>query len=337
MIGESGRLVFGKLRERKNVLTGERDWKATVQPLPLPEPTLSAPDHVFVPGRGDKVYAIWSAGQLVRYDVRNPAEPAIAETIESVSAAVGRRGDGGGSGDWTRDAVGGRQRRADCVRGLWSVTAMHKLPTAVGCCRYMTCHPDSSAVRDLGISQRSRMVAVGYDDGSARVVQVTTESDVATAHVSDGRVGGSESCWHRKTTDCSRWSDGELWGADFDPAYPETTFQSLFRPVWYEGYEQPDYVWQSSFAGVQSEMKLGLMPLIFGTLKATVYSMLFGVPIALLAAIYTSEFLKPSYRNRVKSLIETMASLPSVVLGFLGWSGHRAGHRASVPTTICSL
>ncbi len=36
-----------------------------------------------------------------------------------------------------------------------------------------------------------------------------------------------------------------------------------------------------------------------------------------MAAIYTSEFLHPSIRARVKPLIEMMASLPSVVLGFL--------------------
>jgi phosphate transport system permease protein len=45
--------------------------------------------------------------------------------------------------------------------------------------------------------------------------------------------------------------------------------------------------------------------------------MLFGVPIALLAAIYTSEFLSTRARAKVKPAIELMASLPSVVLGFL--------------------
>jgi ABC-type uncharacterized transport system permease subunit len=57
--------------------------------------------------------------------------------------------------------------------------------------------------------------------------------------------------------------------------------------------------------------------LIFGTIKSTVYARLFAVPIALLAAIYTSEFLHPRVRNTVKPVIEMMASLPSVVLGFL--------------------
>ena len=58
-----------------------------------------------------------------------------------------------------------------------------------------------------------------------------------------------------------------------------------------------------------AEPKLGLVPLVFGTLKATFYSLLFGVPVALLAAIYSSEFLSPRLRVPVKSTIEIMASL----------------------------
>ncbi|MBU1909860.1 MAG: ABC transporter permease subunit, partial [Verrucomicrobia bacterium] len=80
---------------------------------------------------------------------------------------------------------------------------------------------------------------------------------------------------------------------------------------------RPAHTWQSSAATDDFEPKLGLMPLIFGTLKATVYSLLFGVPIALLAAVFTSEFLHPRARRVVKPAIEMMASLPSVVLGFL--------------------
>lgn len=57
--------------------------------------------------------------------------------------------------------------------------------------------------------------------------------------------------------------------------------------------------------------------LIFGTIKATLYTMLFAVPLALLAAIYTSEFVHKSVRATVKPVMEMMASLPSVVLGFI--------------------
>ena len=59
------------------------------------------------------------------------------------------------------------------------------------------------------------------------------------------------------------------------------------------------------------------MPLIFGTIKATVYSLLFAIPIALGAAIYTSEFVHHRVRAVVKPTMELMASLPSVVLGFI--------------------
>jgi phosphate transport system permease protein len=45
--------------------------------------------------------------------------------------------------------------------------------------------------------------------------------------------------------------------------------------------------------------------------------MLFAVPVALLAAIYTSQFAHPHFRVWIKPLMEIMASLPSVVLGFL--------------------
>ena len=57
---------------------------------------------------------------------------------------------------------------------------------------------------------------------------------------------------------------------------------------------------------------------MFGTLKATLYSLLFAVPIALCGAIYTSQFLDKKLRTPIKSAVETMASLPSVVLGFIG-------------------
>jgi phosphate transport system permease protein len=104
---------------------------------------------------------------------------------------------------------------------------------------------------------------------------------------------------------------------DVDVPHPEASVTALFRPVWYENYESAAHVWQSSSGTDDFEPKLGLMPLVFGTLKATFYSLLFGVPLALLAAIYTSEFLHPRHKARIKPTIEMMASLPSVVLGFI--------------------
>jgi phosphate transport system permease protein len=87
--------------------------------------------------------------------------------------------------------------------------------------------------------------------------------------------------------------------------------------VWYEGYSKPDYVWQSTGGTDDFEAKLSLTPLIYGTLKGTAYALLFAVPLALLAALYVSEFMHPTVKGYVKPVVEIMAALPSVVLGFL--------------------
>lgn len=99
--------------------------------------------------------------------------------------------------------------------------------------------------------------------------------------------------------------------------HPEINFKTLFKQIWYEGYSEADYVWQSSGGSDDFEPKLSLIPLIFGTFKATFYAMLFAVPIALLGAIYLNQFVSARFRALMKSTIELMAALPSVVIGFL--------------------
>ena len=110
---------------------------------------------------------------------------------------------------------------------------------------------------------------------------------------------------------------GELALYQLHNTYPEVTFDTLFGKVWYEGYDQPAHVWQSSSGSDDFEPKLGLMPLAFGTLKGTLYALLLAVPIAILAAMCTSQFMHPDLRAKIKPVIEVMAALPTVVLGFL--------------------
>lgn len=101
-----------------------------------------------------------------------------------------------------------------------------------------------------------------------------------------------------------------------DP-HPESGLRAFFGKVWYEGFAEPKYEWQSTGGSDDFEPKLSMINLIFGTFKATFYTLLFAVPVALLAAIYTAEFMAPKFKAVVKPAVEIMASLPSVVLGFL--------------------
>ena len=102
-----------------------------------------------------------------------------------------------------------------------------------------------------------------------------------------------------------------------DNPHPEVSWGTLFGKVWYEGYDEPSYVWQSSSGNDDFEPKLSLTPLIFGTLKGTFYAMLFAVPLALFGAIYTSQFCRPRMRGMIKPAIEIMAAIPTVIIGFL--------------------
>jgi phosphate transport system permease protein len=99
--------------------------------------------------------------------------------------------------------------------------------------------------------------------------------------------------------------------------HPEVTWKTLFGKVWYEGYREPERVWQSSGGTDDFEPKLSLTPLLVGTLKGTFYSLLLAIPLGVFGAMYISQFMHPGYKRYVKPLIEIMASLPSVVLGFL--------------------
>ncbi|NQZ23733.1 MAG: phosphate ABC transporter permease, partial [Colwellia sp.] len=99
--------------------------------------------------------------------------------------------------------------------------------------------------------------------------------------------------------------------------HPEVTLSALWQEVWYEGYPEPDFIWQSTSGSDDFEGKFSLVPISFGTIKAALYAMLFAVPIALSAAIYTAYFMTPGLRKKVKPTIELMEALPTVILGFL--------------------
>ncbi|MFQ6371475.1 ABC transporter permease subunit [Shewanella sp. YIC-542] len=102
-----------------------------------------------------------------------------------------------------------------------------------------------------------------------------------------------------------------------DNAHPEVSWSALWNKVWYEGYPEPQYVWQSTSGSDDFEAKLSLMPLAFGTIKAAFYAMLFAVPLAIAGAIYTAYFMSSKVRSLVKPTIEIMEALPTVILGFL--------------------
>jgi phosphate transport system permease protein len=99
--------------------------------------------------------------------------------------------------------------------------------------------------------------------------------------------------------------------------HPEVSWSSLWGKVWYEGYDEPKHIWQSSSASNDFEPKFSLTPLAFGTLKAAFYAMIVAIPLSIFGAVFTAYFMAPRMRQYVKPTIEIMEALPTVILGFL--------------------
>ncbi len=121
-------------------------------------------------------------------------------------------------------------------------------------------------------------------------------------------------------------ASGRGYAYELRDPHPEVSLRALLGRVWYEGYDRPQWVWQSSGGSQAFEPKYSLVPLVFGTLKGTFYALVFAVPLSLLGALYMGQFMDPTVRAQLKPVIELMAGLPSVVLGFVAglWLAPRA-------------
>jgi phosphate transport system permease protein len=92
----------------------------------------------------------------------------------------------------------------------------------------------------------------------------------------------------------------------------EVTLSKMFVPQLWPGYDESGSVWQP----VSDIPKYGIWPLILGTVKVTVVSMAVAVPLGVGAALYVSQYARPRTREIVKPVVELLAGIPSVVLGF---------------------
>jgi len=81
----------------------------------------------------------------------------------------------------------------------------------------------------------------------------------------------------------------------------------LFLP-----YPGAGAMWQP----VSDVPKYNIIPLFVGTLKVTVVALVVAVPLSVASAIYVCEFAPRSLREYIKPVIELLAGIPSVVIGF---------------------
>ena len=88
------------------------------------------------------------------------------------------------------------------------------------------------------------------------------------------------------------------------PIFEKVSVRGFLLGVeWYPTYDPPSF---------------GIFPLIIGSLIVTILATIIAVPLGVLAAIYISEIAPQAIKEILKSVIELLAGLPSVVLGFFG-------------------
>jgi phosphate transport system permease protein len=92
----------------------------------------------------------------------------------------------------------------------------------------------------------------------------------------------------------------------------EVTPGKMWLSQHWPGYEGPEHIWQP----VSDIPKYAIWPLIVGTLKVVLVAMLFAVPLGVGSALYVSQYAPRRLREVVKPVVEMLAGIPSVVLGF---------------------
>jgi phosphate transport system permease protein len=99
---------------------------------------------------------------------------------------------------------------------------------------------------------------------------------------------------------------------DLNAKVNATTWRNMILPRQWDGLPRPEYIWEP----VADAPKFNIMPLVVGSLKTTLVALIFSIPVSLAAAIYVSQLASPRFREWAKPIIELLAGIPSVVLGF---------------------
>ncbi len=266
----------------------------------------------FTLGNRAEILAVGTAeGKLYRLDVREPAQPILVEATQA--------SDRDGAVTTLAYLLGDQSLVVGSASGqvaVWMPVREHPGTNVIHMKPVHLFTPHLITVTDITISQRDKGFITTDAGGEIRLHHSTSEQTLLTLTPQQGAL---------RSTYFSPKADGVVGLSASDRLvhyhianpYPEITWATLFSPVWYEGYDQPKLVWQSSSGSDDFEPKFSLTPLIFGTIKGTFYAVLLAVPLAVLAAIYTAMFLHPNLRAKIKPTIEIMAALPTVVLGFL--------------------
>ncbi|HKX60215.1 MAG TPA: ABC transporter permease subunit [Verrucomicrobiae bacterium] len=304
---DSGKAMFAALCANGGLFTGSSEEGGDVVVEPVGGARPGAVTHLLLLGEGRRLFAATDDGSLLDWDLENDRNkprivpPTVAgRRISAMESTIGHTSLLLGFNDGT-------------VEQWFAVREGGEAGAPVRPIRSFERHP--SAITGLQPSGRDKGFLAASGDGTVRLNFTTSERTLLTLQAGSAV---KALCYAPKLTSVlatTVTNEMAMW-VIHNP-HPEISFATLFKKVWYEGYDEPDFTWQSTGGTDDFESKYSLVPLIIGTLKGAFYGLLFAVPVAVMAAIYVSQFMSYRLRALVKPAVEIMAALPSVVIGFL--------------------
>ncbi|MEX2131193.1 MAG: ABC transporter permease subunit [Pseudohongiellaceae bacterium] len=313
-VDTAGNTLLVRISQPRNLMSafnpGGAQPSFQIEEIPLGERVLNV-DQLFIDGDQRWLYFVTNTGRISLLDLRpalagqqsrieeefllvepgrNPTD--IAFLLGGISLLVAD--DSGKVSQWMLGTVDGRVLLQN-VRSFES---------------------DGFPIIALAPEQRRKNFIAMDSSGQIGIYNTTAHREVFFDRLVEGRPTAMAIA-PRGDTLVTESDNGNITVWDVHNEHPEVSWSALWGKVRYENYSEPEYIWQSSAASNDFEPKYSLMPLAFGTLKAAFYAMLLAMPLAICGAIFTGYFMVPVMRRKVKPLIELMAALPTVVLGFL--------------------
>jgi phosphate transport system permease protein len=296
----SGGIAVVQRSERRNAFTGQTTVSTRTRLLDAPA---RSNDLAIDPLR-NRVFAAAHGGEILWWEIdAEQSSPGASQPgpapVTSLTLVLGERSLLAGHADgaqsvWQFVTGGDAGSRLERI---------HDLP------------PLEGAVRFLAPGQRDRTYVAATAEGRLGLRHATSERDLWSGAADLEAV--TAVAFAPKGDAIYAAGPGTLRVFEVSNPHPEFSLTAVFGHVWYEGYAEPGFTWQSTGGTDDFEPKLSLVPLLVGTLKGTVYALFLAIPLGILGAMYTSQFMHPRFQRVIKPSVEIMAALPTVILGLL--------------------
>lgn len=104
-------------------------------------------------------------------------------------------------------------------------------------------------------------------------------------------------------------------------------------------YSVGKFLFGRNWLPISEPPKFGIVPLVLGSVYVTAGAIIICVPVGVGTAMFIAEVAPRFLKHVLKSLVEILASIPSVVLGFIGivWLSPFLKRTFELPTGMCGL